>query len=605
MPGEAAQPPADTGMQISERAQQALGIFPAEGQAMSLFQLLKQTSSPMGGKVLSRWLRAPLCDPGGIRRRQDAVAWLVADSETRDAIRSRGIGASLRGCPDLGSLAVRLAACAEAPSPDVEDGDAQRHKSRRPRASLRDLVSVYRCTLRARRAREVLAAGLERAECSCVREDLVAPLEDILKEVSRLQALVEEVVDPSSLAGARRWSTLSVRPSFHPELEKLSSSISEATASLESAAEGVRAQASAGRDRQGKERIKLERSRTRTWHLRVTKGDQRLVKKVSGATILAVQAAGTLFTTPKVERCVAKLDALERRFKAQAAQVEAQALQVAATYCPSLERLAGVLGRLDVLCAFAQKAHDGDWKRPEVLPPPGEGGFVLEAEGLRHPCVEAQLDAPFVPNSIRAGGGRRVCIVTGPNCGGKSTFIRSIGVAAVLAQVGSFVPCESMRLTAFEAVFTRIGASDNQTKGRSTFFAECCETAEMLDAARPGALLIVDELGRGTDTYDGFGIASAVCRYVGAQTGACCLFATHFHEVTRLAEEKGVGAFNVHVAVDTSDSKRLVMLHEIRDGFCDRSFGCHVARMAEFPESVVLEAEAMVDELERGALAAP
>mmetsp|Transcript_17718 Transcript_17718/g.54206 ORF Transcript_17718/g.54206 Transcript_17718/m.54206 type:complete len:650 (-) Transcript_17718:207-2156(-) len=611
-------------MELGEGAAAALGLERSAGsvdgaKALGLWKVLNHTVSAGGAKTLRGWLRAPLLDADALRRRQTLVSFLAREAMARDMLRSGGAAASLRRCPDGAALAAKLAAFQRNRDAGGGGGNSgfgaasPAERRRRDACTLKDVVALYRFSLRVRYARDVIADAIETAadedEAGAMHRAFVKPLGSAVSRLVRFQALVEEVVDPESMRSARRWTRFKVRPSFHPELQRLQGCLDDAMAAMERAADAVRAAAKSGKDKQGNERIKLERTPVRTWHLRVTKRDQRLLSKVKGSRTLAVQSSGVLFTTGAVERAARKVESVEATYADVQRQVEVQALQVAATYAEVFERAAQVLGDLDALASLAHVAALNDWVKPELVPledAPG-GAFLLELDALRHPCVAAAIGDEFIPNGLRMSGAgdRRVCIMTGPNCGGKSTFIRSVGIAVLLAQAGSFVPAERMRCTLFSRILARVGSSDNQTRGQSTFYRECREVADMLAAADATSLLIIDELGRGTDTFDGFGIAWGVCKHVGQRLRSACLFATHFHEVTELArappaaeKEPSIGAFNLHVAADTSGDD-IVMLHEVREGHCDRSFGCHVARMARFPPQVVAEAEELTEQFEK------
>ncbi|MBU6206096.1 MAG: DNA mismatch repair protein MutS, partial [Alphaproteobacteria bacterium] len=252
--------------------------------------------------------------------------------------------------------------------------------------------------------------------------------------------------------------------------------------------------------------------------------------------------------------------------------------------------------RLDVAAALAERAVEGDWVRPHFVPAP-----VFSIEAGRHPVVEAALrqqGGAFVANDCALTPDQRLWLITGPNMGGKSTFLRQNALIAVLAQMGSFVPAKAATLGLVDKLFSRVGASDNLARGRSTFMVEMVETAAILAQATPNSLVILDEVGRGTSTYDGLAIAWAVVEAIHEVNACRCLFATHYHELTRLAETLPSLA-NAHVRA-TEHKGDLVLLHEVAAGPADRSYGIAVARLAGVLPAVLARAKAVLARLEAG-----
>lgn len=356
--------------------------------------------------------------------------------------------------------------------------------------------------------------------------------------------------------------------------------------------------------------LKLEKG-TQFGHVfRITKKEEPKIRKklTTQFIVLETRKDGVKFTNSKLKKLGDQYQRILEEYKSCQKELVQRVVQTAATFSEVFESLAALLSELDVLLGFADLATScpTPYTRPEITPT-DVGDIILE--GSRHPCVEAQDWVNFIPNDCKLVRGKSwFQIITGPNMGGKSTFIRQVGVNILMAQVGSFVPCDKASISIRDCIFARVGAGDCQLRGVSTFMQEMLETASILKGATEKSLIIIDELGRGTSTYDGFGLAWAICEHIVDVIKAPTLFATHFHELTALAHDneggesssrKMVGVANYHVSAHIdSSTRRLTMLYKVEPGACDQSFGIHVAEFANFPETVVSLAREKAAELE-------
>ncbi|CAM9231946.1 unnamed protein product, partial [Pylaiella littoralis] len=583
-------------MQYDAAASKAMGVFPspsrfqlaaalghgdAGGLDFSLFSILNKTRTSMGSRLLRRWLQHPLVDVQEINLRQSMIETICSEKALMDTLQ-KGSG-MLRGLPDLDKIMQRFL--------------------RTPiRATLATLLGVYRAVMRLSSIAGALDDAIEGSDEDgndresgplLLRKRIISPLQKVVSDLSKFQSLCEEVIDLDHLQESA-GKQVRVRPQFHTELQRLGQELSHASRDMMDVVEDVEkdSKAPAGR-------IKLEFNAVHSNHLRVTKKDQALVGKCKAALTLSVQKAGVLFTTDKLRSIDARATRLKEQYADVQSQIVLQALTVAGTYAPVLSSAAKIVAEMDVLLSLSVCVHDWDWVRPRLLP---LGKQIIDIKELRHPSVEAARGSGlFIPNDIEMGNDSRLAIVTGPNMAGKSTFIRSVGIACLLAQIGSFVPASKATMAVTDRICARVGASDNQLRGVSTFMAEMLETTAILKKANRQSLVIVDELGRGTSTRDGFGIAWAVADRL-RSSGALCLFATHFHELTTIEQEMGgKGVQNLHVTAEADPaSNKLTMLYKVTQGSCDRSFGIHVARIANFPAHVVSEAESLATALENG-----
>ncbi|MGZ8351468.1 MAG: DNA mismatch repair protein MutS, partial [Allosphingosinicella sp.] len=351
------------------------------------------------------------------------------------------------------------------------------------------------------------------------------------------------------------------------------------------------------RERTGIGSLKIRHNAVLGYHIEVSaKHADPLMRAESGFTHRQTLAGVVRFNAPELhEQALRVGQAGAHALAAEAAHLE-ELTEAALSRAEPIAAAADALARLDVAAALAERAVESGWTRPMF-----DEAACFEVEGGRHPVVEAALGGAgerFVANDLSLSEASRLWLVTGPNMGGKSTFLRQNALIAVLAQAGSFVPAERARLGLVDRLFSRVGASDNLARGRSTFMVEMVETAAILAQATPRSFVILDEVGRGTSTYDGLAIAWAVVEAVHDQSRCRCLFATHYHELTRLAERlDGLSLHHVRAREWKGD---LVLLHEVAAGPADRSYGIAVAKLAGVPPPVLARAKAVLAKLEAG-----
>ncbi len=510
----------------------------------TLFAVMNHTATAMGARLLRSWLNAPVRDHAALRRRQAVVAAI------HDASAATELAAVLADIGDMERVTSRIAL---------------------GNASPRDLGRLRGALASIPRANRVVA---ELAEADLAGRFDALPTFDA--EHGELEAAL--VDDPPATI---RDGGVFAR-GYDAELDRLkdlTENAAEWLADLES----------------------RERQRTGIANLKVG------YNRVHGYYIEASRAAAAEMPAEYVRRQTLKnaeryIMPELKRFEDEALTSQAQALRrervlfdaLVSRLQSSLDGLraaAGELARLDVLHAFAIAADRHAFTRPTLTAEPG-----IAIEGGRHPVVEAESAEPFVPNDLTLSDTRRMLIVTGPNMGGKSTYMRQAALIALLAHTGSFVPAVSATIGPIDRIFTRIGAADDLARGRSTFMVEMSETAHILHNATDRSLVLLDEIGRGTSTYDGLALAWATADYIARRIGAFALFATHYFELTALPGDIASAA-NVHL--DAVEHRgEVVFLHSVRDGPASQSYGIEVAKLAGVPGGVLADARRRLADLE-------
>jgi len=524
----------------------------AGAEGATLLEVIDRTLTPMAGRLLRRWLLAPLVDPAAINARLDAVAVLVTDGRGRERLRE-----ALDGVRDLERLAGRAALGRATP---------------REMGALRDSIV---------RLPDVAGAlgglhGREQSELvdkSAHEFDLLADLGD---ELSR--ALVER--PPAQLDDGD-----SIKAGYDHELDELK-------AARDGGKQYIAGLQSRERERTGITSLKVGFNKVFGYYIEVTNTHRERIP--SDYERRQTLTGAERYVTPELKEYEAKVLGAEERIATREAAVLDQLRRRVGDAIARVQATAGHLARCDVWAALADVAERERYVRPEVT-----NDFTLALEGSRHPVVERMMAREaFIPNDVTLDEAGRVVLLTGPNMAGKSTLLRQVGLCVVLAQIGSFVPCKRARIGVVDRLFTRVGASDNLVRGQSTFMVEMSETSAILHGATTRSLVLLDEIGRGTSTYDGVAIAWAVTECLHNTIGCKTIFATHYHELTQLTEElEHVRNFNVVVR---EVGEAIVFLHRLEPGGADRSYGIHVGRLAGLPDPVVTRAWQVLKLLEAG-----
>jgi len=523
-----------------------LDTHPSGRTEHTLLGVLDETVTPMGARLLRRWLNRPLRSRELLRGRHQAIGTLV-DNRRYEALREQ-----LRGIGDLERILARVAL-----------------RSARPR----DLSTLRDGLLAAPELRERIA-GLD------------SPL---------LHALVERIGNHAETATLLQRAIVEQPPALQrdggviadgydaelDELRRLSTHADQYLVELEErekAASGIPA-------------LKVGYNRVHGYYIEISKAQSD--KAPTHYTRRQTTKNAERYITEELKQFEDKvLSAKERSLMRERALYEAL-LDTLTERLEPLKQAAAAIAELDVLATLAERAETLDWSAPELADEPG-----IAIERGRHPVVEKVREEPFEPNDLRLDDNRRMLVITGPNMGGKSTYMRQNALIVLLAHIGSYVPATRATIGPVDRIFTRIGAGDDLSRGQSTFMVEMSETANILHNATEYSVVLMDEVGRGTSTYDGLALARAAAVHLAATSRAFTLFATHYFELTELAGEY-TGIANVHLdAVEYGE--QLVFMHAVKDGPANRSFGLQVAALAGLPKAVIADARRTLAKLESG-----
>ncbi len=539
----------------------------AGAKGVTLVETLDRTATPMGARLLRHWVLSPLRDPARIDARLDAVQTLVEAGRTRAELRD-----ALDGVRDVERLAARAAAGRANPR---ELGALRDSFSRLPAvvAAIGDLAGASDDT-GARHAVPLHDPGHAGIIAHAVAN--IDPLADITADLERSLVLRP----PVALADGDV-----IAPGCDAALDELRDLRDNGKQSLA----GIQQRE---RERTGIQSLKVGYNKVFGYYLEITHANTAAVP--ADYERRQTLSNAERYVTPELKDYEAKVLGAEERIADREGALFTALRERVGTAIGRIQQTSQLLARIDVLASFAEVAVSQRYVRPVV-----RAGYDLTLTASRHPVIERMMPREkFVPNDVHFDESARVLLVTGPNMAGKSTILRQIGLCVLLAQIGSFVPAAAATIGVVDRLFTRVGASDNLARGQSTFMVEMSETSAILHNATRQSLVLLDEIGRGTSTYDGVAIAWAVSEHLHDRIGCRTMFATHYHELMQLPE-KLAHARNFNVAVRETGSG-IVFLHRLEPGGTDRSYGIHVAELAGLPSAVVLRAREVLGTLETG-----
>ena len=526
------------------------------GDENSLYRILDSTKTPMGSRILKKWLLKPLLSVERINRRLDAVEELAGDALLRYDIRDR-----LSEVRDIERLVGRIVY---------------------GNSNARDLVALKKSLAAVVPVRDRLLEKARPELLEGIGKELAA-----FTELETLDELIEKAIVDEAPVTVREGGM--IKKGYNEKLDELRDISSNSK-------QWIAAFQQKEREKTGIKSLKVGYNKVFGYYIEVTKAN---ISQVPEDYIRKqTMANAERFFTPELKEKESLILSANEKAVALEYEIFSEITETVAGYARDLQQTAENTGILDVLANLAEASENNNYVRPQLT----EDCKILIRDG-RHPVVENTVPGGFVPNDTEMDcKEKQFLLVTGPNMAGKSTYMRQSALIAIMAQAGSFVPASHASIGVVDQVFTRIGAFDDLASGQSTFMVEMVELANILNNASPKSLVLLDEIGRGTSTYDGYSIAKAVVEYLHSRgkVGVRALFATHYHQLTAL-EEKLKRVKNYHIAVK-EEGHELVFLRKIVPGATDRSYGIHVARLAGVPEKVIDRANEILKELERESL---
>jgi DNA mismatch repair protein MutS len=562
---------AQSALMVDENTLMHLDVLPPRGESPrgTLLGVLDSTRTAMGGRLLRRWLARPGADLEQIGRRLRAVGVLATADRERARLRD-----ALRAIGDLERLASR-----------IESGRGGGRELRAIADSMRRVPELV-LALDAARGLASPDGARDGPEAPAAEPDLLAELSRDLDPMEEIAARIDRELVPEPPLAITDGGIF--REGVYPELDQI-------RAGAQSGKEWIAGLEASERSRTGIGNLRVAFNRVFGYYIEVTRSNLKAVPAdyMRKQTLVGAER----FITPDLKEMEAKVLGAEERMARLEHGLFLELREAVAREVPRLLRTAQAIAVLDTLGSFAETARAQGYVAPELT----QSGPLVVVDG-RHPVVEALVPGePFVPNDTRVGeDGAGILILTGPNMAGKSTYLRQVGLIVLMAHAGSFVPARAASIPLTDRIFTRVGASDRIARGQSTFLVEMEETAVIVRSATARSLVLLDEVGRGTSTYDGLSIAWAVVEYLHDRPGGAprTLFATHYHELTRLSHElPQVKNLNVAVAEQGNEVR---FLRKIVEGAADRSYGIHVAQLAGLPAAITERARAVLKVLEEG-----
>jgi len=524
----------------------------------SIFGLLNQCKTKIGSRMLKKWLMHPLQDLQEIETRLTLVGFLKDHRLLRQTLQRD----YLRLLPDIEVLCYRF----------------YKVKARkRTSASLADCVKAYQMVQALKKLAQFMSQDPDCASNSFIKERYTEKIIAWCTDFAKLEELVELSIDFEKVS----QHEYVIHPRFSEDLQKLKLKINEIRESMENLRKAVLKEFGMDKDKQ----IRLVEAANNNYLLEMSKKEGAEKIRLSKKSFKVINSKKTClsFTCTELQSLCKEYSTTLEQYRTKQIDVTNKVLEIVASYYPIMETTAATISELDVLISFAQVSDTAP--KPYVKPIIREK-CELKLKESRHPLIEWNKPAECIPNDCNFNYETdSLHVITGLNMGGKSTFIRQIGICVYLAHVGCFVPCTSAEIPLMDCIIARVGAADHQLRGISTFFAEMLEVTCMLKSSTHKSLLLVDEIGRGTSTNDGFGLAWAIAQHIAENLKCLCLFATHFGEITAMANKvKGVKNYYVDAAIKDGE---ITMLYKIKPGNIGKSYGIHVAEILGFPSDVV------------------